>query len=633
MKYAKSAGPERRRHLAAPSVGLLSMLLASVSAAAITPSQAAAATTTVPAGTTAELDDFVDPGAAVSIINYGTLTGGADFSASTRVSLSNRGEWDAASSTFTAGSDSIFDVAFVDGIGVIRTSGTVTLDFGAGTDSFGIAASGRGSSALYVGSTAGPSSLILSNLETFRVNGTIVFGDGSQGDGVIRSDGEGNDRISTHGVTYYVAFQSWGGNLYMDANVGGGGQDDCSAAVVADCLDLTGSTIAGRANGSSNIYLNLFGAGSLNRIVLVDLTGGTTDADAFVLASPIPVGEGLFYYRFGYDADRQQFALTGNVGRGAFEFQQVPTATQAVWYSSTGTYFERQADLRNQLDTGGGPGVWLRVNKVITERKGHLYQDFGTDVVIHDLDNAQDTTNLIGGIDLLHASSGNTGFVAGVTAGKLKSEVDFEKSSGGTNLEGTSYGVYATLLGPSYYVDGIVQANKVDVDQVGLWNTGGFGKNKADSVGAQVEAGWRFGLGNEVYLEPLASLSYVSTKFDHAYALPDQAGSIKVDDAKSLRGAVGLRVSGDTDFGPVTLKLSGLGRVWDEFKGENASMLTSNGQDVALGDDFGGAMGEVGGGISVYSANHKISGFLYTSAKFKKDYMSSDTSLGVRVQW
>ena len=217
------------------------------------------------------------------------------------------------------------------------------------------------------------------------------------------------------------------------------------------------------------------------------------------------------------------------------------------------------------------------------------------------------------------------GFVAGLSAGTLDSDIRFKASSGTAKLEGQSYGAYASWLSNSFFLDAIVQQNDLDLTDHSVVRA----KGKVKSTGGQVEGGWRMPVG-AVSVEPLASLAYVRTRFDDL-ALP--GATLQTEDAKSLRGSVGVRVTGDTDLHSATLRWQTTARVWDEFEGKNRAVLVSNGQSIGMPDDVSGAFGDVGVGMSLYAPSGHVSMFLNTGLKFKEDYRSTDTAVGFRVQW
>jgi hypothetical protein len=74
---------------------------------------------------------------------------------------------------------------------------------------------------------------------------------------------------------------------------------------------------------------------------------------------------------------------------------------------------------------------------------------------------------------------------------------------------------------------------------------------------------------------------------------------------------------------------------WYEFLGDNTTNVASGGYDLQATDNVTGAIGEVTGGVDVYSlVGDGISGFVKGNFQFgKDDYVGFGGSFGVRVDW
>jgi hypothetical protein len=559
---------------------------------------------------------IVADAASVALNNSRLLQGAVDFSASDMLAFDNTGTWrTGGTSLFTDAADTLSNS------GLIASNGTI--DFGAGADVF------TNSGALAVGSA-----LTLANLETFNNSGVILFG----ANGAV-TDGVADDRLVAQGADFVGSGDS---TLAMDVDLGGAGQAGCSAATVADCLDLRGGSTAGSTLIRVNDTGQSEGALTADGIVLVDVKGGASAAgdfsldptsDFYTVDPTLGVGleKDLFLYKLDYDAANQQHRLISVADGKAFEFSPLAASAQSIWYTSTGTWFDRQADLRDELiDGGAGPGVWIKMAGSNADRDMEQAYTPGGSTYLFDTSHKQDTVAVSVGIDLMRGSGDGQAYVVGLTAGNLNSDLRFDASRSVAKFEGQSYGAYASWLNGAFFIDGIVQANELDMRNDKVWQTPGrFGSGKVKSTGGQIEGGWRIPFA-VVSVEPLASLAYVRTKFDDL-ALP--GGDLHTEEAKSLRGSLGVRVWGDTALSTSTLKFQMTGRVWDEFEGKNRAVLISNGQDIGLPDDVSGAFGEVGVGLSLYSPTGHVSTFLNTGMKFKDDYRSNDTAIGFRVQW
>ena len=200
-------------------------------------------------------------------------------------------------------------------------------------------------------------------------------------------------------------------------------------------------------------------------------------------------------------------------------------------------------------------------------------------------------------------------------------------------MDGLTIGLYGTYVSNSFFVDAIVSGNFMDMThQVPTLapSPNNIYTSEVNSVGGQIEGGYTLALGENAFLEPLVSVSYVKTSFDDI-AVPGAV--IDWDDQTSLRASLGARLGVNHDFDTFAAKFSLTARLWDEFEGENGLVIHSAGPDLALGDDFSGSFGEVSGSVNVFSNESAFSAFVTAGVKFKEDYQSTDASLGFRWRW
>ncbi|MGE5501130.1 MAG: autotransporter outer membrane beta-barrel domain-containing protein, partial [Ignavibacteriales bacterium] len=415
---------------------------------------------------------------------------------------------------------------------------------------------------------------------------------------------------------------------------------DCSAAVIADCFDLRDSTTAGvtkiRVNAASS------GFATAEHIVLVDVSGtGTSAAEHFVLdplssdyrqlADEGALEEGLYFYGLEYDeAAQQHFLAPIAFGSGAREIAQIARAASEPWRTATGGWQERQRDMRGAWDDerSVGPGVWLKVARNITDDERRQSLTVGGADFSYDLSSHQKTDAVVGGLDLLRLTGNDSAFVAGVTAGKLNSNLDRKTSGSELELDGHSFGAYATYMTGSLMADVIANATDLDLSRSQMDQRS---EGSAKSIGVQAEGGWRlFQLDDGgAYIEPIAALTYVKTEVDD---LTIGTTTATFADAKSLRGAIGARAGGKMDVGPVTLALTATGRVWKEFEGENEATLQAVFGQQTLTDAAPETLGEVGLALDVLSAGPISASFGY-GLQLAEDYRSSDAGVTVRLRW
>jgi len=563
-------------------------------------------------------------------VNFSGLTGNVVFNNSSSLSWHTTG-----ASVFSGGADVLNNTS----TGVIFTNAggaATSWDFGAGADTF------TNAGTLVVGEpTLAASTLTITNLEAWNNSGRVVFGSS----GAVSSDGAIDDRILSAGTTFTGSGSS---RLVMDANLGAVTQTSCAVLAAADCLSLTGGTTAGSTLILVNdISPNVFGAYNPTGIVLVDVSGaGTTGATHFSLdptsdfwradlnSADGVMDKGLFFYDLTLNLNKQH-VLVGLPDGEAFEFTVLGTAAQNAWYQTTGTWFDRQADLRDQLGdvTESGAGVWLKIAGGATDRDLiNSYDLFGV-TYSFDTSYEQNTVSVTAGVDFISATSADSQWVVGGMIGYVDTDVNFNASNTVASMEGMTLGVYGTYVSGNFFLDGIVAGQFMDLEHQApslASAPANIFTSEVNSWGGQVEGGFTLPLGESVFFEPIASLSYVKTEFDD---ITVPGAIIDWDEQTSFRGSIGGRLGTDVDMDTFSAKFVLTGRVWNEFDGENGLVIHSAGPDLALGDDFGGTFGEVSGSVNVFSSESAFSAFLNAGVKFKDDYQSTDASLGFRWRW
>ncbi|MFY7851136.1 MAG: autotransporter domain-containing protein, partial [Brevundimonas sp.] len=511
--------------------------------------------------------------------------------------------------------------------------------FGAGADVF------NNSALLVVGEPAeGASTLTVSNLEAWNNSGRIVFG--SAGTTITAvSDGFTNDRIVSTTATTFTG--SGASRLVMDANLAQITQTGCGTLTAADCFGLVNGTTAGSTQILVNdVSPNVFGAYNPNGMVVVDVSGsGATGATHFVLdptsdfwradlnSADGVMDKGLFFYDLTLNLNKQH-VIVGLPDGEAFEFTTMGQAAQSAWYSTTGTWLDRQADLRDQLgDSEPGAGIWLKISGGAAERDLiNSYELFG---VTYNFDTSYDqqTVSLIGGLDFVGASTANTSWVVGGMVGYVDSDVNFNASPTMASMEGAVFGLYGTYMTGGWFIDGVVALNSMDLDYQAPTLApapNNIYASEVNSTGFQIEGGYKLALGETTSFEPLASVSYVKTDID---AIDVPGATINWDEQTSLRGSLGARLTTLVSSDRFDTRFGLTARAWNEFEGENTLVIDNLGPDLQLTDDFSGSFGEVQGTINLFSNEAAFSAFLNAGVKFKEDYQATDATLGFRWRW
>ncbi|MDQ2860116.1 MAG: autotransporter domain-containing protein [Pseudomonadota bacterium] len=456
------------------------------------------------------------------------------------------------------------------------------------------------------------------------------------------SNGRVGDTLTLPGV----AFNGGAGSLLaLDVNFGGSGsQTSCATATLADCLVLPGGT----ASGVTGVRITNVGTApsqAAGGIVVVDAPGGTIAPGAFVLdpgsrgfemrGGAGAVSSGFFFYRLVPLGSTQE-ALVSAPDNTAYEFTQFGAAATDVWYTTTGTWFEREADLREGLSDAGTPAghgdVWLKaVGDWSRRNSSQSTTSLGTTFTF-DTSYRQSTAAIIGGADLLRGVG--RALVLGVDGGYVDSDVRFSASPTFARLSGGVVGGYASLLSGRWYLDATVNYNFLTLSDtiaslVGPSGTGTLAASgNVRSLGGQVESGWRLPVG-AFSVEPLASIAYVRTRFDD---LNVPGGSVQFGDVDSLRGSLGLRLSSDIHMADYTIKPSVFARAWDEFRGDENTALIDGGETIPGFDRFRGVFGDVGGQMAVFSKGG-VAAFLNGDYKFKSNYRDYTARVGIRYSF
>lgn len=566
-------------------------------------------------------------GAAAVINNYGTLVGlvGLTGNADTFNNLSSN-TW------ITVGVS-----AFGDGVDVLNNTGNIVT--------------------AVQGDVA--EQTIFDSLESF-VNGNPA---GTSG-GVISSIDETPGTLgatAARDVTYISGTFTGIGNsaIGLDTYIGGPGSTSDRLIVVgldATQTPLTGTTLSGTAG--LLIHDVNAGAAAYNTegITLVQLVNGSSNA-TFTLDprssyySPRFGGvldKGLFIYDLVTELDENgqpEVRLVSAPDEEVFEFPSFISAAQQIWYETSGVWLDRQADLRAYvldpaLSRGPGgtpadvtPGVWGKMIGSWSTRDESVTHVGRAGTYQYDTGYSQDTYGFVAGADF-GKSSGEQTWILGVLGGYLSSSVDMEKSLNGGSFTGGTVGAYATYLNGGFFVDALFKADILtfDYDAIGLYLDTNKQSSDVNSLGFTIDTGYRFNWTETLFVEPVATLSYVQTNIDDFWLPP--SASVDFHDGESLRASVGARVGGRVhETENYVFEGSVTGRFWYEFKGDNYATFTSPGIEVVANDSLEGAFGEVGAALNWFGKESGWNGFVNANIKFSGDYTSGTANAGIRYQF
>ena len=536
----------------------------------------------------------------------GDLRGRVDFSGLTgtsTVAMTNAGKWyTTGTSTFGLNADSLTNS------GKIYTRGTTTL----------------------VG------------LEAIANSGTIFFGSNTTLNGTT-SNGVAADRIIANGTKLTGSGASM---LAMDANLSSITQSSCASLTAADCLQI------GSSAGVTAIQIKDTGAaafGSLNSGIVI--VTGSSAASTFVIsptsqyfnaggtsayggAINVLDKPGLVFYQLGFSGGKE--FLFSAPKQTVFQFAQVGAIAGDTWYTTTQSWFDRQADLRDTISahaTGSAPAVWMKIVGDWGRRDGSATYTTNGNTYAYDVSYRGDTAAVIAGVDLLNTTAKDSAWVVGVQGGYVDANERFRNSSTRLNLTGGVVGVYGTFVQGGLFVDGIINGNILtanwNLPSLGLLPAPWIANDHVNTWGGQLEAGYAFPVGATSFIEPLGSIAYGRTT-SGALALP--GASLTIDNADTLRGSLGGRIGTTASFQYYKVKVALEGRVWDEFDGKTNTLVNVNGI-IANSNDISGVYGEIKGEANLFAVGNNLSAFVNTGVKWKTRYQDTTVSLGVRYQW
>jgi Autochaperone Domain Type 1 len=438
-------------------------------------------------------------------------------------------------------------------------------------------------------------------------------------------------------------------------------------------LNLTGITLVAVNGASKNAF---FLDGQFNPANQVP---GTPNYDLF-LPNFGPMGaiqKGFFIYPLlqdgftgqGGSAQGSRYALFGLPSGEAFQLPIVTTAAQNIWEQTVLGWLDRQDEIRNWMrrnqeilaaaaGSGAdmpppakaplafwestGPGVWMKAIGSFTNRDASRgWGDILPAAAVLgnvDLSYHQGIGALIGGVDFGRAQlfSPFDALVLGLMGGYEYSDVHFRQSPTSFQFTGGTAGVSASYLWGGWFADGLFKADLLDVNMnfpaqqifgfsgatVQATNVGGLG-----NFGYRWD--WRWGLG-ALYLEPIATLSYVST---HIGNFNTPAMTARFKDGEAFRGALGLRV-GDIWVSTPTWEVdtSVTGKFWDQFSTKNGVIL-STAESLLLTDIYSKTFGEVIAQLNITSKGSGWSAYMNTGVQFSNDVTSYTGKGGARYQW
>lgn len=446
--------------------------------------------------------------------------------------------------------------------------------------------------------------------------------------------------------------------LGVRVHLDGTSKTSCADIDLGACLDLSGGSTAGQTAILVNARFTSLVTGPLTAlssanpgIVLIDVSGGDSSADHFVLDPGATIfdeagAEGgggetvsvyatdpiygavldldsVLHYALLYNPDTQQHVLASVPATEGVEYFTFVDQALSLWHTTTGAVVDRQAELRDRA-TGK---VWFRAVGERSSRDAAPTFTTQGNTFTYDRGYSLDSAGGIVGFDMTAGDD----HAAGVHIGLVSASLEYDHSSTVDETEGATFGAYGGWWNDSgISLDAAVNFNALslnhNVKDIENTDTGIL------SFGWRMEAGWRLALSEVLYLQPLATVAYVKSDIDDVELEDNTLG---FEDEESLRSAIGARVGADTalpDDSRIGFWLTA--RAWEEHRGDGrVEFAVQQGDPLAIRDDLSGSFDEIGLGASFTSPGESLSVYFSGNRKSADQFNSYDISLGARFHW
>ena len=421
----------------------------------------------------------------------------------------------------------------------------------------------------------------------------------------------------------------------------------------------------GIAGGSTVLDIRQSGVGAVttgNGIELVGvLNGGTTQAGAFHLGSPVIAGPYEYsLQRGGVDgSDPENWFLRDTLApspppppippsppappvppplphyrQEVSLYAAAPALAMIQGRQMIGTLHERMGDEEQLLGDplreppGGSNAMWGRVVYREGKTQGDpigIYGDgpsYKSDMV---------TVQVGGHLYRALSDSGRLDQVGVYGAyGNADADVDhnllsLQFKAGSIGLDTYAAGAYWTHYEPNgAYLDVVGQASWYGFDLKGLRlpqiEPDGFG------LAGSVEGGYPFKIGHELVLEPQAQIIYQNLSVD---SFADPGAHVRYRDLDSLTGRIGVRLATQGDY-EVWVRAN----LWYEFLGTPKTEFSSAAGWVPFHADLPNLMGQLGVGAGLrITSNVYVFGVANYESTFNGNSHSWDAKMGVRIRF
>lgn len=278
-----------------------------------------------------------------------------------------------------------------------------------------------------------------------------------------------------------------------------------------------------------------------------------------------------------YDAEGNKVSQTEEVNETNRMLTAIANLPVVAWRAELNDLYKRMGDLRA---TPYKSGAWVRYNGgKLKWSDGDLENDFHMIQV---------------GIDTMPTEN-NIRF--GTAFSYTKGDADFD--GGSADLDTYSLALYGTWMGEKgQYVDviGRVASIKNDANARSLTGQGKAYDGKMDNTGLSLsaEAGWRFALPYNLFIEPQVEATYSYIDSD-SFRYGDRKYELQSTDSFIARAGFMAGIQCPDNKGNVYVRAS----VVHDFLGETDVKVSNAHMSRTVSNDFGGTWGEFGIGANV----------------------------------
>ena len=490
------------------------------------------------------------------------------------------------------------------------------------------------------------------NSGVFEAYGTSAFGAGADVFSNIGTTGfsRSNGAASTTTFTGLESFDNTGRVSGLDGQAG-------------DVLAMAGTVFHGGTGSQLALDVQFGGPGSIaDRIVIGQATGVTTIVPNSVLsATPgvlnfagilvvdsafanqtgaeftmTPVDRGFVDYSLRFDAAQDNWLIVALPDASAFRLLALSAAVQDFWQRSDRAVISHWQESRDS-DGGARPGAGpsdgsQRGDGWEMWMQGHAGDEGFTD----------SETFTIGGTTFVENQSHNSdwrGFqfgaddrmgavTWGLTGGFVQQETRFDVGGESFDIEGWNAGAYVSWMSNGFFANVLAKGDFNTID-ANLTNVADMEAFDAQTLGLQGELGYRFTSDSTWFVEPVANLSWSTTKIDSFTA---SGATVDFGDSDSLLGRAGLRFGATMGSGAVILTPALGVFAISEFEGENSMTFTTGGTGFSVTDTPPGTYGQVQFGVTAQTF-YGLEGYVRGEWNVGGDAEGGAVRLGARWRW